>query len=573
MNLAGGRVKEMYRSTTWLAVLFAPCLSAQFTGLSSTSDGSSVYFTSTLRLKGADQPLNGKIFVATQEGVKLFRAHEIEGTSASGSPAACTVGGFADFAGAETSSQGVLAASYYAQSSGICSFPVTLKTQIITPAGETLLPGSVRLSDGGRFAISFLAATGRPFSPVSVSYFDIQTNIQTPVPIPASAVAHFVSASYSGGRVIANDGTAVVGVTDGSFQHYGGYLLRPGADPQPFPVEEALPLLIDTDASKVLYQSLDRSLSLLDLRTLESTLLLPTDQLVVYLRMSDDARRLLFVSGGQVHVLDTATLVDQVITNEATTITEATLSGNGRVAYAVTDRGGLLKIDADDGTSLELIGHTPYLQRQFVGIKIPGLAIVLRGSGLSDTAIDGMPPFTPCLGNVTMWIGNRKVPIIRLEPTSVRILIPWDLSGTFRIMAEVPGRNTPFDFPEVELGFPSARPQTGAIARQNWTQTYSGPVNTGEIIHVYAVGLGPVSPEVPDGAAGPFVEPFARLTQRLNCANAEILYAGLAPGTVERVYQVDVRIGPTAGYQQFKCTLGDSAPFVFLTLNVVPGSN
>jgi uncharacterized protein (TIGR03437 family) len=171
-----------------------------------------------------------------------------------------------------------------------------------------------------------------------------------------------------------------------------------------------------------------------------------------------------------------------------------------------------------------------------------------------------------------MRIGERKAPVVRLEPTSVRILIPWDIAGTVRIVAEVPGDNTPFDFPGLEVGVANPRPQTGAIGRQDWTQTYSGPVNTGEIIHVFAVGLGPVSPEVPDGAAGPFVEPFARLTQRLSCANAEILYAGLAPGTVERVFQVDLRIGPTAGYQQFKCTLGDSAPFVFLTLNVVPGS-
>jgi hypothetical protein len=31
-----------------------------------------------------------------------------------------------------------------------------------------------------------------------------------------------------------------------------------------------------------------------------------------------------------------------------------------------------------------------------------------------------------------------------------------------------------------------------------------------------------------------------------------------------------MRIGPVAGYQQFTCTLGNSGPFIFLTLNVVP---
>jgi uncharacterized protein (TIGR03437 family) len=94
----------------------------------------------------------------------------------------------------------------------------------------------------------------------------------------------------------------------------------------------------------------------------------------------------------------------------------------------------------------------------------------------------------------------------------------------------------------------------------------------GEIIHVYAAGLGPVSPEVPDGAAAPSVEPFARITQSFTCSGAEILYAGLAPGTVERIYQIDVRIGPALGYQQFKCSLGGSPLFIFLSLNVLQGA-
>jgi hypothetical protein len=42
------------------------------------------------------------------------------------------------------------------------------------------------------------------------------------------------------------------------------------------------------------------------------------------------------------------------------------------------------------------------------------------------------------------------------------------------------------------------------------------------------------------------------------------------PTYVERVYQIDLRIGQTPGYKKFTCTLGGSDPFVFLTLNVVP---
>ena len=172
-----------------------------------------------------------------------------------------------------------------------------------------------------------------------------------------------------------------------------------------------------------------------------------------------------------------------------------------------------------------------------------------------------------------MWIGERKVPVVQLAPNSVSIIVPWDIqpdAGSIRIQAEAPGDRTPFYFPEIETSLLNeAAPVAGPILRQDWTQTYSGPINTGEIIHVYAIGFGPVAPEVPEGAAAPSAEPLSRTTRPLSCSNADVLYAGLAPGAVERVYQIDIRIGPTPGYQKFTCTLAGSQPFVFLTLNIV----
>jgi uncharacterized protein (TIGR03437 family) len=280
----------------------------------------------------------------------------------------------------------------------------------------------------------------------------------------------------------------------------------------------------------------------------------------------------LFLRDGQVHVLDTATVMDHALTSDAAEITDATISGDGKTVFAVTGIGRLLKINVDDGSVIELIGHTPYLD-VFYGPVIPGLTLTLTGSGLSDSVIHGTVPLNDWLGNVTMWIGERKVPVVQLAPKSVSIIVPWDIQpdgGSIRIQAEAPGDHTPFYFPEVITSASTIQfPTAGALARQDWTQTYVGPINTGEIIHVYAIGFGPVFPEVPEGAAAPSAEPFSRITQSLTCTNAEILYAGLSPGTVERVYQLDIRIGPTPGYQKFTCSLG-GAPFLFLTLNIVP---
>src|SRR5215471_7718992 len=112
-------------------VLFTPALFAQFSGLGLTSDGSSVYFASTLRLKTLGQPLNGKIYVATPAGVSLFRAREASSPAPDALP--CSVGGFADYLAAEASAGGV-ALLYRAQpASGPCSYPInTYRTQIVT---------------------------------------------------------------------------------------------------------------------------------------------------------------------------------------------------------------------------------------------------------------------------------------------------------------------------------------------------------------------------------------------------------------------------------------------------------
>ncbi|HZK36924.1 MAG TPA: hypothetical protein VFC57_08245 [Aeromicrobium sp.] len=562
----------MSRRIAFLAAVLTSTLSAQFSGLSSTADGSSVYFASTLRLKGSSQPRNGKVFLATQDGVSLFRAREPAFPPAD-SPA-CTVGGFADYLGAETSAAGVVALSYRATSSGGgCSYPVNpFMTQIVTASGDTTLPGIVRLSTAGRYAIVYLGATARPSDSFRLSFLDLQTGAQTPINVPAPTSPEYVSLPYSGGRIIANDGTALLGITDIISSTRHGYILKPGADPAPFPIADGLPLIIDASASKVLYQK-QNGLYLLDLRTLQSTPLVPADQFAFNLRMSDDARRLLFLRDGQVHVLDTATLLDRALTDDPAKVTEAAISGDGKIVHAVTGRGRLLKVNVDDGSQIELIGHTPYLDL-FYGLVVPGLTLTLSGSGLSDSVINGTLPLNPWLGNVTMWIGERKVPVVQLTPTSVSVIVPWDIQsdgGLIRIQAEAPGDHTPFYFPEVIVSlYPDPAPRAGAILHQDWTQTYVGPINTGEIIHVYAIGFGPVSPEVSEGAAAPSAEPFSRITQSLTCSNAGIRYAGLAPGAVERVYQIDIRIGPTPGYQKFTCSLGGADPFLFLTLDIVP---
>ena len=113
----------------------------------------------------------------------------------------------------------------------------------------------------------------------------------------------------------------------------------------------------------------------------------------------------------------------------------------------------------------------------------------------------------------------------------------------------------------------SSRPKRAA--HQDWSSiSYTGPFKLGEIVHVWAVGLGAVTPEVLPGTVAPSTEPLARLRSPLICQNADVLYAGLAPGYLERVYQVDLRLNAT-GYHRFDCS-ENGKPVLALTFDVVP---
>lgn len=550
----------MWTRTAILAALCSAVAAAQFSGLHSTADGSSLYFASTLRLKGSAPLLNGKLFRVSGGDVRLARSQERAGVVG---PLLCTVGGFRDYLGTETSTAAT--AFFYRAEALACSYPpYSLRTQLLTASGETTLPGIVRVSPNGAWAMLYAPRTARMWDGIDLTRIDLQSGARTPVSVSAPSPFIPVLVPYTGGRMVANDGTALLSFND------RGYLLKPGADPQPFPIEGGVPLAISADATKVIYRA--QGTWLVDLRTNQPSLLIPEERRPLILGVSDDAGRLVYIASRQLRVIDTRTLSDRVLTNDPAGIADGAISGDGKVVWAVTADGGLLRINVDDGAAVRIIGRTPYLEPATGNATVTaGLAPIFDGSALSESRIDGAPPFNVYLDGVTMWIGERKVPLIYLAPDSLRFLVPWDTpAGSARVLAEVAGDRTPFYFPEADVTVSrSGAPVAGAIARQDWTRTYSGPVQRGEFIHVYALGLGPVSPEVPDGSAAPATEPFARITQRFDCTGAEILFAGLAPGTVERVYQVDLRILAPAGYQKFTCTLGNSSLFVFLSLNVV----
>jgi uncharacterized protein (TIGR03437 family) len=89
------------------------------------------------------------------------------------------------------------------------------------------------------------------------------------------------------------------------------------------------------------------------------------------------------------------------------------------------------------------------------------------------------------------------------------------------------------------------------------------PAHPGDVITIYALGLGSVSPSVPTGSAAPSSEPLARITNSVRVdfgdssgtpTSATPSYAGLAPNFVG-LYQVNVTIPPDAPIGNVPVTL------------------
>jgi uncharacterized protein (TIGR03437 family) len=164
-------------------------------------------------------------------------------------------------------------------------------------------------------------------------------------------------------------------------------------------------------------------------------------------------------------------------------------------------------------------------------------------------------------------VNGQEAPILSTPSGLPMIQLPWDLPDQW-VKFTMYGGNSPFEtftqtFPVSDFfpkGFAPGSPgvNEGQPAyRQDWSATtYDSPATAGEIVHIYAVGLGAVDCPVVTGIPAPLdrlCRPLHMLDWQWTTAPsttvpAEVLFAGLAPGIVG-LYQIDVRVPPYIGYQ------------------------
>ncbi len=517
----------------------------QFAGLGTTADGATLYFSTPLRLHGSGSPFFHKIFrFDTRLSEFLSRA--------TGEPIGWTSTNFYDLMAAQPSSDGLVVAVSAARGcyggSGCLAVQTTQGT-LMDRGGKPLFAdyGYVSMSPNGQWALFYARNT---FASLLTGTELVDLTTSKVVTVPYAFL-------QNPRRQVANDGTVAV-ATGGQLRLWrsDGEQTLAGASPAPSNYPSEPQVLLSADAGRVVYQTA-KGLALYD-RSLGTETTLTTNP-TLWAAISDDASAIAFVNSSDSQVWLAAPL--RQLTNEADGIVEVTLSGDGRLAFAATNGGRLLRIDVATGAVTDLIPRSPWITNSISPVA-PGSMYQFTGHNLSPAQIR---------------IGGVDAPILASTPEQVWFQVPWEVPLQEAVEVEYVSGSSPLESPPGTLAVQSVAPArfTSDYAMLAAHQDFSGliteasPALAGEVIAVYLTGLGPVSPPVATGEPSPEA-PLALVTGPLRCQfwdggpnDSRIYFAGLAPGMVG-VYQVSLEVpaGLRTNPVGLVCDFGLGTPFV-----------
>ena len=196
-----------------------------------------------------------------------------------------------------------------------------------------------------------------------------------------------------------------------------------------------------------------------------------------------------------------------------------------------------------------------------------GLLVSIFGSALADgsTGITGLP-LPAALGSTQVLLSGVNLPVLYVSENQVNVLIPYTMAVNAPHQLVVQRANT-ISVPVSTAVF-DARPAILATAGNGAGQGHiykataqgaqvladqNSPASAGDVLVLYCVGLGPVTPTVNAGDAAPsspLAAVAAQVTVTIGGQTAQPFFAGLTPGFAG-LYQINVTMpaGVAAGTQ------------------------
>jgi uncharacterized protein (TIGR03437 family) len=193
-----------------------------------------------------------------------------------------------------------------------------------------------------------------------------------------------------------------------------------------------------------------------------------------------------------------------------------------------------------------------------VGIA-PGEIVSLFGSALGPDQPAG--PEFDANGNVSNSVAGVQVlfdgqaaPLLYVQAKQINAVVPFEIAGTTTTHIEVEYRGN--GTPAIEMAVNEAVPGVftldssgygpAAVLNEDGTiNSPSNPAKKGSVIMIYATGAGLTNPSAVDGklAIGELPKPRLPVSVRFTePIDADIVYAGAAPGFVAGAVQINARI-------------------------------
>lgn len=247
---------------------------------------------------------------------------------------------------------------------------------------------------------------------------------------------------------------------------------------------------------------------------------------------------------------------DGTAAGDRTYITGKVLSSTG--ACNATKRPTLQKV-VNGASFLTPVSTNAMLTIFGLDFQVPGRS---RGVGLGDFVNGAFPKELAC---VAVEIGGQRVPISYVQADQINVQAPaLPSSGSVPIIVILnPDRQNEL---RSDLGMITALQSfapafftfngTSSIAAQ-----FAGTANLaanpavvtggktakpGDILTLYATGLGPTNPAVKPGdqatAVAPITTAITIMIGNVTVAPTDILYAGLSPGSISGLYQINIRV-------------------------------
>jgi uncharacterized protein (TIGR03437 family) len=221
------------------------------------------------------------------------------------------------------------------------------------------------------------------------------------------------------------------------------------------------------------------------------------------------------------------------------------------------------------------------------GALAPNTIATLYGTNLSfdvravasSDIVRGMMPTS--LDGVGVWVNSLPCSLFSVSPTQINFLVPYQLTaGTVSLVVARDSQAGPTVSIQLNSTSPGLFLWNGnnAVAGHlsGVALSDASPAVPGEVVVIYAAGLGRTSPDTTGGQLATsafqiyYLSQFQVLLNGVACPTVNVLYAGLAPGFAG-LYQINLRLpDDVAANPQIQVSVGPQISASSIQLAVEP---